>query len=114
MDKTVLFFERHGPRAIVLARFVPIVRTFAPFVAGVGQMNYTKFASYNIVGAVAWVLSLSLAGYFFGQIPFIKKNFEIVVVAIVAISVLPVVFEFVRAKLSGIKEAESAACAKED
>jgi membrane-associated protein len=98
LQRTHEFYEKYGAKTIILARFVPIVRTFAPFVAGVGSMTYAKFATYNIVGAVAWVLSLLLAGFFFGQIPTIQRNFHIVIVAIIVISVLPIVFEFVRAR----------------
>ena len=87
------FYERHGGKTIVLARFVPIVRTFAPFVAGVGRMNYPQFLYYNVVGGLAWVLICTLAGYFFGELPFVKKHFELVVVGIVLVSVLPVAWE---------------------
>jgi membrane-associated protein len=98
LERTHAFYEKYGAKTIILARFVPIVRTFAPFVAGVGSMTYAKFATYNIAGAVGWVLSLLLAGYFFGQIPTIQRNFHIVIVAIIVISLLPIVFEFVRAR----------------
>jgi membrane-associated protein len=98
LQRTHDFYEKYGAKTIILARFVPIVRTFAPFVAGVGSMTYAKFATYNIVGAVGWVLSLLLAGYFFGQIPTIQRNFHIVIVAIIVISLLPIVFEFARAR----------------
>jgi membrane-associated protein len=90
------FYERHGGKTIVLARFVPIVRTFAPFVAGIGRMNYPQFLFYNVVGGIAWVLICTLAGYFFGNIPVVKKNFELVVVGIVLLSVLPVAWEWWR------------------
>lgn len=96
--RTHEFYEKYGGKTIILARFVPIVRTFAPFVAGVGQMTYAKFALYNVTGAVAWVLSFLLAGYWFGQLPVVKQYFHLVIVAIIVISVLPVVFEFVRAR----------------
>ncbi|MFM8890827.1 MAG: DedA family protein [Planctomycetia bacterium] len=92
------FYERHGGKTIVLARFVPIVRTFAPFVAGVGRMHYPQFLWYNIVGGIAWVLICTLAGYFFGELPFVKKHFELVVVGIVVVSVLPVAWELVAAR----------------
>ncbi len=88
------FYERYGSKTIILARFVPIVRTFAPFVAGIGKMNYPKFAFYNVIGAIAWVMICVLAGYFFGEIPWVKRHFELVVVAIIFISVLPMVIEF--------------------
>ena len=88
------FYERHGGKTIVLARFVPIVRTFAPFVAGVGKMHYPAFLFYNVVGGLAWVLICTLAGYFFGNIAVVKKNFELVVVGIVLVSVLPLAWEW--------------------
>lgn len=91
------FYERWGAKTIILARFVPIVRTFAPFVAGIGRMNYGRFAFYNVTGGVAWVLICVLAGYFLAGNAFIKKHFELVVVAIVLVSVLPMVVEFVMA-----------------
>ncbi|MEI6255603.1 MAG: DedA family protein [Planctomycetota bacterium] len=91
--KTQEFYDRHGGKTIVLARFVPIIRTFAPFVAGVGRMNYSQFLYYNVVGGLAWVAICTLAGYFFGELPFVKKHFELVVVGIVLMSVLPVAWE---------------------
>lgn len=97
------FYEKYGGKAIVLARFVPIVRTFAPFVAGIGRMSYARFAFYNVTGALAWVLICMGAGYIFGQMPIVKKNFELVLVAIVAISVLPIVVEFLRARSAARK-----------
>lgn len=96
LDKTHDFYERHGGKTIILARFVPIVRTFAPFVAGIGAMNYRRFIVYNVSGAVLWVSIFTLAGYFFGNIPFVKDNFTIVVLAIIAISVMPALIEFAR------------------
>src|SRR5262249_31342583 len=89
------FYEKYGNKTIILARFVPIVRTFAPFVAGIGKMRYAQFALYNVVGAVAWVLICVLSGYWFGSYEWVQKNFEAVLVAIVLISVLPMVVEFV-------------------
>jgi membrane-associated protein len=89
------FYEKYGSKTIILARFVPIVRTFAPFVAGVGKMRYSQFFLYNVVGAVAWVLICVLSGYFFGVIPWVKEHFEAVMVAIVIVSVLPMAVEFV-------------------
>ena len=91
--RTQEFYEKHGGKTIILARFVPIVRTFAPFVAGVGVMNYGQFLLYNVIGGVAWVAICTLAGYFFGNFPIVKENFELVVVAIVLISVLPLAWE---------------------
>ena len=99
IERTQQFYERYGGRTLVIARFVPIVRTFAPFVAGVGDMTYRRFIGYCLGGGIAWVTSLTLAGYFFGQIPIVKNNFEIVVFGIIGISVLPIFVEFVRAKL---------------
>lgn len=98
LDKTHEFYEKHGGKTIILARFVPIVRTFAPFVAGVGAMTYKKFILYNIVGGILWVNIFVWLGYFFGNLPFVKKNFEIAILAIIFISVLPMVYEFVKAK----------------
>jgi membrane-associated protein len=91
-----LFYERHGGKAIILARFVPLVRTFTPFVAGVAQMSYRRFVVYNIIGGVGWITSMTLCGYWLGQIRWIRDNFEITVVAIVLISVLPIGASFVR------------------
>ena len=97
------FYERHGGKTIVLARFVPIIRTFAPFVAGVGRMHYPQFLYYNVVGGLAWVLACTLAGYFFGNVPIVKKNFELVVVGIVLMSVLPVAWELWAARRRAAK-----------
>lgn len=96
LDKTNAFYEKYGGKTIILARFVPIVRTFAPFVAGIGKMPYRTFFFYNVVGAVLWVAICSLAGYFFGQIPVIKENFELAVLGIIFVSVLPMGFEFLK------------------
>jgi membrane-associated protein len=94
IEKTHAFFEKHGGKAIFLARFVPIVRTFAPFVAGVGKMSYTYFATYNIVGGITWVTIFTLLGYFFGNLEFVQNNFELVIVAIILISIVPVFYEW--------------------
>ncbi len=98
LQRTHDFYEKYGGKTIFLARFVPIVRTFAPFVAGVGSMTYSHFALYNVTGAVSWVLAFLLAGYYFGQIPTIQRNFHVVIVAIIVISLFPIAFEFVRAR----------------
>lgn len=103
LDRTHAFYEKYGAKTIILARFVPIVRTFAPFVAGVGEMSYRKFFIFNIVGAILWCTSLTYAGYAMGNIPWVKKNFEVIVLAIIFISILPVVFEVVKAKLESRK-----------
>jgi len=96
--RTHEFYEKYGGKTIILARFVPIIRTFAPFVAGVGAMTYARFAVYNVTGGVAWVIAFLLAGYFFGQLPIVKQYFHLVIVAIIVISVIPVVVEFVKAR----------------
>ncbi len=98
IQKTEDFFKKYGGKTIILARFVPIVRTFAPFVAGAGQMNYTKFLSFNLIGGLAWVLIGSLAGYFFGNIPFVRDNFSLVIIGVIFISVIPIFVEFVKSK----------------
>lgn len=98
LDKTHAFYEKNGPRTIILARFVPIVRTFAPFVAGVGSMTYRKYIMYCIAGAILWVTVLTMAGYAFGNIPWIKDNFELVVFGIILISLVPILIEFIRNK----------------
>jgi membrane-associated protein len=95
------FYERHGRKTIILARFVPIIRTFAPFVAGVGKMRFSRFIGFSVAGGMFWVVSVLLAGYFFGSIPFIDKHFELVVVAIVCISVVPVIFQWWRGRSGG-------------
>jgi membrane-associated protein len=97
-DKTHAFFEKHGGKSIFLARFVPIVRTFVPFVAGIGKMSYGYFITYNLVGGVVWVALFTFTGYFFGNIPFIRNNFEFVIIAIILISVLPMGYEWLKAR----------------
>lgn len=99
LERTQKFYEKHGGKTIFLARFIPIVRTFAPFVAGVGTMRYGKFVVYNIVGALVWTSVFIFAGYFFGNIPFVRENFGLVVVAIILVSVLPVGYELVQHRL---------------
>ncbi|OGK64766.1 hypothetical protein A2313_02110 [Candidatus Roizmanbacteria bacterium RIFOXYB2_FULL_41_10] len=100
IDKTQAFYKKHGGKTIFLARFVPIVRTFAPFVAGVGKMSYGKFLSYNATGGFVWVFGFTLLGYFFGNIPAVKENFTLAVFAIILLSVIPIVMEFVKHRLN--------------
>lgn len=107
LDRTHAFFEKHGGKTILLARFVPIVRTFAPFVAGMGRMSYGYFFSYNVVGGVVWVLLFTFAGFFFGNIEFVKKNFELVIIAIILISLVPAVWEGLKARRE-MKQAKAA------
>lgn len=99
IDKTTEFYELHGPITIIIARFVPIVRTFAPFVAGIGKMTYGKFIRYNMIGGFLWVFSLVFLGYFFGNLDFVKNNFETVIFGIIGLSLLPMIIEILRNKL---------------
>ena len=101
LRKTEAFYERHGKKTIILARFVPIVRTFAPFVAGVGSMTYRTFIAYNVIGGVSWVAICVFSGYFFGNIPIVKRNFSLVVLAIIGISILPLLWEWWKARRKG-------------
>jgi membrane-associated protein len=96
LDKTHAFYEKHGGKTIILARFIPIIRTFAPFVAGIGAMSYGKFIAYNIIGGIAWVAIFIYTGYFFGSHPIIQKNFSLVIIAIIFISIVPIIFEFLK------------------
>ncbi|HOW81273.1 MAG TPA: DedA family protein [Spirochaetota bacterium] len=96
LDRTHEFYEKYGGKTIIIARFVPIIRTFAPFVAGVGSMTYLKFISYNVIGGLLWITLFLSGGYFFGNIPFVKKNFSMIIIAIIVISVMPGVVEFFR------------------
>lgn len=98
LEKTQRFYDKHGGKTIILARFVPIVRTFAPFVAGVGTMTYHKFITFNVVGGFVWTLLFIFGGYFFGNIPFVRDNFEYVILAIVLVSILPMAYEFIRSR----------------
>jgi membrane-associated protein len=100
IDQTEAFYEKHGGKTVIMARFIPIVRTIAPFVAGAGSMKYPKYITYCIIGAILWVVSITLLGYMLGSNPFVKKNFELVVFGIIGFSVLPMVFGFVKSKLS--------------
>ncbi len=99
LEKTQAFYAKYGGKTIIMARFVPIVRTFAPFVAGIGTMHYARFIQFNIVGAILWVGVCIAGGYWFGGLPFVEKNFELVLVAIIGISLLPVIVEIIREKL---------------
>ncbi|MDO5639433.1 MAG: DedA family protein [Neisseria sp.] len=103
LDKTHAFYEKHGGKTIIIARFVPIVRTFAPFVAGMGNMHYGRFIRYNIIGAILWVVLFSYAGYFFANIPAVKNNLALVLAAIIVISILPGVIEIIRARRAAAK-----------
>ena len=96
LERTHQFYEKYGGKTIIIARFVPIIRTFAPFVAGIGSMTYRKFISYDLIGGTTWIFSLTLAGYFFGNRPLVKNNFSFVVMAIIVISIMPGVIEFLR------------------
>jgi membrane-associated protein len=98
IQQTEKFFERYGSKTIVLARFVPIVRTMAPFVAGLGQMNYTRFLGFNVVGGAAWVALFTLGGFYFGNLPLVRDHFELVIVLIIFVSVIPPAIEFLRSR----------------
>ena len=104
LERTHKFYEKHGGKTIILARFIPIIRTFAPFVAGIGKMTYWRFISYNVIGGVVWVAIFTFVGYFFGNIPFVKDNFTLVILAIIFISLVPVMIEFVNHRLRSSRE----------
>lgn len=102
LERTHVFFEKYGGKTIILARFVPIVRTFAPFVAGIGAMSYGRFLTYNVIGGVVWVALFVYGGSFFGQLPFVQRNFKLVILAIIVLSCVPPVVEYWRARRQGV------------
>lgn len=104
LDRTHAFYEKHGGKTIILARFIPIIRTFAPFVAGIGAMTYPRFIAYNVIGGILWVFLFTFGGYFFGNLTFVQENFSFVVIAIILISVMPAVIEFLKERLRHSKE----------
>jgi membrane-associated protein len=104
LERTHVFYEKYGAETIIIARFVPIVRTFAPFVAGIGRMSYGRFLSYNILGGIGWVALFTFGGYFFGNLPFVKTNFTIVIAAIIFISLIPAVWEILKHRKAGRAE----------
>ncbi len=106
LDRTHAFYEKHGGKTIIIARFIPIIRTFAPFVAGVGAMTYGRFVSFNVIGGLAWVALFTLGGYFFGNLPFVQDNFSIVIIAIILISVMPAVIELLKSRRRPKQEPE--------
>jgi membrane-associated protein len=106
------FYERHGRKTIILARFIPIIRTFAPFVAGIGRMNFVRFATFSVTGGILWVVSLLMAGFFFGRIPVVRNNFEIAILAIVVISVLPAAYHWWKSRRSSHAAGEPLAASR--
>jgi len=104
LDRTHDFYEKHGGKTIIIARFIPIIRTFAPFVAGIGRMTYGHFISYNVLGGLAWIAIFVFGGYYFGNLPFVKRNFTLVILAIIFISVLPGVIEFFNQRYRSSRE----------
>ena len=105
LARTQAFYEKYGGKTIILARFMPVVRTFAPFVAGIGKMRYARFALFNVIGGVAWVVAFTLAGYLFGNVPVVKRNFHFVIVAIIILSVLPPIIEYLRTRRESVATA---------
>jgi membrane-associated protein len=103
LDRAHAFYERHGGKTIIITRFVPILRTFAPFIAGIARMSYLRFFAYNLAGALAWVLSLLYAGYWFGNVPLVKQNLSLVIIGVIALSLMPLVFEYLRYRLSRVR-----------
>ena len=106
LDRTHAFYEKHGGKTIIIARFIPIIRTFAPFIAGVGAMTYARFVSFNVIGGLAWVALFTLGGYFFGNLPFVQDNFSFVIIAIIIISVMPAVIEFLKSRRKPKQESQ--------
>ena len=106
LDRTHAFYEKHGGKTIIIARFIPIIRTFAPFVAGIGAMTYPKFILYNVVGGMAWVALFVFGGYFFGKLPVIQNNFTFVILVIIVISVIPAIIEIIRGRKHPVKPVE--------
>jgi membrane-associated protein len=103
LDRAHAFYERHGGKTIIITRFIPILRTFAPFIAGIARMTYLRFFAYNLAGALAWVLSLLYAGYWFGNVPIVKQNLSLVILSVIALSLMPLVFEYLRYRLGRAK-----------